>query len=209
MVRIATRHEAAMTWKDDELCPKIKKLLKSISKDTICCKAYMSRPGEYEIHEGKSHFPLSLNNKLCSCGAWQISGIPCRHAMRAMVHAKIDPHSVVSTWYSVRTYKYSYSFSINPIPDKNQWPAYDNLPTVMPPTIKRGIGRPCRNRRREEGEDEKGKKAKTVKCTKYQSNAAKAVKASQKKAAQDQAKKAKTSQSTEVSVSQSQPQNTS
>ena len=32
--------------------------------------------------------------------------------------------------------------------------------------MKRGVGRPCRNRRREEGEDQKGKRSKTVKCKK-------------------------------------------
>ena len=166
MVRISTRYQHALGWKDDELCPKIIKALKVISKDTISCKAYMSKPREYEIHEGKSHFPLSLNNKICSCGAWQISGIPCRHAIRAMMHANIDPHTVVSAWYSVRTYKQSYSFHINPIPDKEQWPAYADLPTIMPPTLKRGVGRPSRNRRREEGEDKKGKRTQTVKCKK-------------------------------------------
>lgn len=36
----------------------------------------------------------------------------------------------------------------------------------MPPTMKRGVRRPCRNMRREEGEDQKGKRAKTVKCKK-------------------------------------------
>nr|XP_017227610.1 PREDICTED: uncharacterized protein LOC108203301 [Daucus carota subsp. sativus] len=147
-------------------CRPIMKALKNISKDTISCKAYMSKPGEYEIHEGKSHFPLSLNNKICSCGAWQISDIPCRHAIRAMVHAKIDPHTVVLAWYSVRTYKQSYSHHINPLPDKEQWPAYADLPIIMPPTLKRGVGRPCRNRRREEGEDKKGKRTQTVKCKK-------------------------------------------
>lgn len=105
MVRMASRHEIALRWDDDELCPKIMKLVKKIGKDTISCKAYMSSPGEYEIHEGKSQFSLSLNNKICSCGAWQIYGIPCRHAIRAMVHAKIDPQKVVSSWYHVRTYK--------------------------------------------------------------------------------------------------------
>lgn len=62
-------------------------------------------PGEYEIHEGKSQFPYSLNNKNCFCGAWKISKIPCRHAIRAMLHVNIDPHKVVSSWYDVRTYK--------------------------------------------------------------------------------------------------------
>ncbi|XP_063936990.1 uncharacterized protein LOC135147691 isoform X2 [Daucus carota subsp. sativus] len=166
MVRMATRQQAASTWHDDDLCPKIVKILKVISKETISCKAYMSKPGEYEIHEGTSQFPLSLNSKICSCGAWQLSGIPCRHAIRAMLHAKIDPHKVVSTWYSVKTYKQAYSFGINPIPDKDQWPSFEDIPTIKPPTLKRGVGRPCRNRKREEGEDQKGKRAKTVKCTK-------------------------------------------
>ena len=69
MVRMARRHQAALNWKKDDPCPKIVKLVKLISKDIISCKAYMSKPGEYEIHEGKSQFPLSLNNKICSCGA--------------------------------------------------------------------------------------------------------------------------------------------
>nr|XP_017233707.1 PREDICTED: uncharacterized protein LOC108207788 [Daucus carota subsp. sativus] len=130
MVRMATRAERARLWKDDDLCPKIGKLLKSISKDIITCKAFMSSPGEYEIHEGKSQFPLSLNNKICSCGAWQISGIPCRHAIRAMIHAKIDPQKVVSTWFHVSTYKQIYNYSISPIPDKEQWQTYEDLPVL-------------------------------------------------------------------------------
>ena len=164
MVRIATRLQTAINWSDDGICPKIEKTLKNISKGTICCKAYMSKPGEYEIHEGKSQFPLSLNSKLCSCGAWQLCGIPCRHAIRAMLHAKIDPHQMVSSWYSISTYKQTYSHTINPVPDKENWPAYEGLPLIMPPTMKRGVGRPSRNRRREEGEDQKGKRSKTVMC---------------------------------------------
>lgn len=166
MVRMATRQQVASTWNDDDLCPKIVKMLKVIGKQTISCRAYMSKLGEYEIHEGKSQFPLSLNSKICSCGAWQLSGVPCRHAIRAMLHAKLDPHKVVSSWYSVRTYKQAYNFGMNPIPDQDQWPSYEDLPTIKPPTLKRGVGRPCRNRKREEGEDQKGKRAKTVKCTK-------------------------------------------
>lgn len=141
-------------------------MVKEISKESSNCKAYQSKPGEYEIHEGKSQIPLSLNSKICSCGYWQISGVPCRHAIRAMNHAKLDPHQFVSSWYSVKTYKKIYSFLINPIPDREQWPIQENMPLILPPKMKRGVGRPSRNRRREEGEEKKGKRAKTVKCKK-------------------------------------------
>lgn len=69
-VRIATRLEEVMNLNDEDLCPKIIKDVKEISKGTINCKAYMFKPGEYEIHECKFQFQLSLNNKLCSCGVW-------------------------------------------------------------------------------------------------------------------------------------------
>ncbi|XP_021737708.1 uncharacterized protein LOC110704226 [Chenopodium quinoa] len=141
-------------------------LLREIIKATSTCRAYQSSPGEYEIHEGRSQFPLSLNNKICSCGAWQLSGIPCRHAIRVMLHAKVDPHNNVSSWYSAKTYKQVYCHAIHPIPDFSQWPPADpNHPNqIAPPKMKRGIGRPSRNRRREEGEEQPGKRARIVRC---------------------------------------------
>ncbi|XP_021729166.1 uncharacterized protein LOC110696187 [Chenopodium quinoa] len=137
-----------------------------IGKASSNCRAFKSSPGEYEIHEGRSQFPLSLNKKICSCGAWQLSGVPCRHAIRALIDAKLDPHDFVSSWYSVKTYKQAYSTCINPIPDTDQWPIDDSGRIIMPPKMKRGIGRPSRNRKREEGEVQPGKRSKTVKCSK-------------------------------------------
>ncbi|XP_021746032.1 uncharacterized protein LOC110711901 [Chenopodium quinoa] len=164
MVRMSARHENSKSWNDDDICPKIAKKVKDISKATSTCKAYQSTPGEYEIHEGKSQFPLSLNSKICSCGAWQLSGIPCRHAIRAMVHAKVDPYNYISSWYSVKTYKQMYRHCIHLVPDMSQWPSMDAFPHIDPPKMKRGIGRPSRNRKREEGEDQPGKRSRTVKC---------------------------------------------
>ncbi|XP_021727837.1 uncharacterized protein LOC110694956 [Chenopodium quinoa] len=54
MVRIASRHEAAMAMSDDEICPKIAKLVRDNNKATTTCRAFQSSLGEYEIHEGKS-----------------------------------------------------------------------------------------------------------------------------------------------------------
>ncbi|XP_021727453.1 uncharacterized protein LOC110694597 [Chenopodium quinoa] len=166
MVRIATRMENAKSWNDEDITPKIVKLVKEIGKACSKCRVFKSSPGEYEIHEGRSQFPLSLNKKVCSCGAWQLTCVPCRHAIRAFIDAKLDPHDFVSSWYSVKTYKQAYSVCINPIPDTEQWPADESGRIIMPPKMKRGIGRPSRNRKREEGEEQPGKRSKTVKCSK-------------------------------------------
>lgn len=165
MVRMATRLQVAEGWNEEGICPKVEKMVKEIGKATKFCVAHKSAPGEYEIHEGQSQFPLSINLKKCACGYWQLTGVPCRHAIRAMIASKLDPHMYVSSWYSVKTYKLTYQNSIAPIPDQLQWPEFQNLPNIQPPPMKRGVGKPCRNRKREEGEEAKGKRAKTVKCT--------------------------------------------
>ncbi|XP_021758656.1 uncharacterized protein LOC110723618 [Chenopodium quinoa] len=145
MVRLATRYENGISWKEDDICPKIAKMVKKIGKASSTCKAFKSKPGEYEIHEGRSQFPLSLNQKVCSCGAWQLSGIPCRHAIRALVDTKLDPHAYVSSWFSVKTYRQAYRVGTNPVPDTEQWPESQNERIILPPKMKRGIGRPSWN----------------------------------------------------------------
>ncbi|KAL2935886.1 Valine--tRNA ligase [Bienertia sinuspersici] len=121
--------------------------------------------GEYEVSDGRSMLPVSLSKKECVCGRWQISGIPCKHGIKAIHDAGKDPLDFVSEWYSVARYKLAYSGNISPIPDETNWPDMD-VPKLIPPTMKRSIRRPSRNRRREEGEKKKGKRSTTVQCAK-------------------------------------------
>ncbi|KAL2936114.1 hypothetical protein RDABS01_019232 [Bienertia sinuspersici] len=51
------------------------------------------------------------------------------------------------------------------MPDPSQWPA-PTTPFIAPLEVKRTVGRPPRNRRRQPGEERKGKKSVTVKCSK-------------------------------------------
>ncbi|XP_021722430.1 uncharacterized protein LOC110689911 [Chenopodium quinoa] len=166
MVRMCTRNQASANWVDDDICPNIKARLKVITRDSRGCRAYPSADG-YEVTDGKSVLPVNFAEKRCLCGVWQISGIPCRHGMRAILHARLDPKQFVHEWYSVRRYKAAYAGGINSIPDSDQWPDFD-MPKIDPPTMKRGVGRPCRERRREEDEERKGKRSKTIKCSNCQ-----------------------------------------
>ncbi|XP_021749370.1 uncharacterized protein LOC110715097 [Chenopodium quinoa] len=164
MVRMETRKEQCESWRDD-LCPNIIKRLQVISKESRSCKCLLSGDGEFEVLDGKSVLPVNLREKTCACNAWQISGLPCKHAMRAIYHSNDDPHKYVSEWYSVRRYKLTYKNNIKAIPDVEQW-SVNTYPDIQPPPMQRGIGRPARNRRREEGEQAKGKRSKTIRCSK-------------------------------------------
>lgn len=96
------------------------KLVKSISQSTKFRRSHMSAPGEFEIHEGNTRFPLNLNKMKCVCGAWHLIGVPCRHAMRIIIDSKLDPHKYVSLWYSVKIYKATYSCNIAVVSDHAQ-----------------------------------------------------------------------------------------
>lgn len=165
MVRLASRRQICEGWENTDICPNIVKRVQTLCQDSRTCKAYFSGQGEFEVHDGRSVLPVSLINRTCACNLWQISGIPCKYGMRAILHAKEDPHKYVSSWYSVEVYKRAYSSNIKSIPDPEQWPEPETvLPEIAPPVMKRGAGRPCRNRRREEDEQQKGKRSKTIRC---------------------------------------------
>lgn len=166
MVRHATRQQLAAQWPDEGICPNILHRIRVATKDSRVCQAYPSGRGAYEIHDGRSRLPVSLNDRTCACGRWQISGIPCKHAIKAILNEGKDPTAYVSEWFSVARYKEAYSGNIAPVPDQEQWPQNVDLPTLIPPTMKRSVGRPSRNRRREEGEQRKGKRSTTVTCGK-------------------------------------------
>ncbi|XP_021743415.1 uncharacterized protein LOC110709502 [Chenopodium quinoa] len=138
MVRMAKRRQVCETWKRQDICPHIIKRIHQLVHESRTCIAYMSAEGEYEVQDGK-------------------------HGIRAIIKARLDPHSFVSDWYSVTKYKEAYSCGIKSIPDVEQWPPID-MPHINPPPMKRGIGRPSRERKRADDEEKKGKRAKTVRC---------------------------------------------
>ncbi|XP_021752089.1 uncharacterized protein LOC110717641 [Chenopodium quinoa] len=167
MVRLATRRQKCEEWSRTDICPNIVQRVHKLCQNSKTCHSYLSSAGEFEVFEGKSYLAVSLNKKTCACGQWQISGIPCRHGMRAILDSKLDPHAFVDEWFSVKRYKAAYANGIKSIPDAQKWPEF-NVPKIMPPELKRGIGRPCRNRKKDDTEERKGKRAKTVRCSKCQ-----------------------------------------
>ncbi|XP_057528625.1 uncharacterized protein LOC130807433 [Amaranthus tricolor] len=159
MVRLAARRQKCEEW--ERLCLNIAMRVQVLCNESRSCRAFMSSPGEYEVVEGKSTLAVSLNQCTCLCNIWQLTSIPCRHAMIAILHEGLDPQSLVDDWYSVENYKFAYHNSIKPIPDQDKWPATEH-PTILPPML----SRPCRNRKRGDDEERKAKRSKTIKCGK-------------------------------------------
>lgn len=166
MVRIATSQSQSEEWPNNDLTPYAKEELRKNNEDSRFCHIHMSGRGQWEVTEGKTAFPLDMQNMKCKCGRWQLTGIPCKHACRVINNNRLNPRNYVSEYYTIQKYKATYELNIKPMPDPSQWTSSNNVPVIAPPEVKRTVGRPPRNRRRELGEQRKGKRSVTLRCSK-------------------------------------------
>ncbi|KAL2896048.1 Tagatose-6-phosphate kinase [Bienertia sinuspersici] len=104
MVRMATRRQACQQWERGDMCPNIINRVKTLCYESRTCKALLSKEGEYEVLNGKSSLTVNLHNHTCLSNAWQVSKIPCKHGMRAILEDRQDPHQFVSEWNSLKLY---------------------------------------------------------------------------------------------------------
>ncbi|CAN1130611.1 hypothetical protein LINPERPRIM_LOCUS13333 [Linum perenne] len=94
---------------------------------------------------------MDLGRKCCTCRYWQLSGVPCMHAIAAIGYMRYNSDDYVHTWYSVELAKKAYTKGIPALPGREDWIDVEGTP-VLPPSYKVLPGRPKKNRRKEPGE---------------------------------------------------------
>ncbi|KAL8525059.1 hypothetical protein ACS0TY_014605 [Phlomoides rotata] len=98
-------------------------------------------------------YTVDLNQRRCSCRAWQLCGIPCTHTICAILGEQLEPEDFVHDYYTVAMYKESYKFSINGISYDTLWGQSLFIPQLPPDfRTKRVKGRVSKKRRLEDGE---------------------------------------------------------
>jgi hypothetical protein len=68
-------------------------------------------------------FVVNLQERTCSCRAWEVSGLPCKHAIAYITSIpgeKIEDH--VDNYYFVQSFRDAYDGTIPSIRYKSMWP---------------------------------------------------------------------------------------
>ncbi|KAH9770952.1 SWIM-type domain-containing protein [Citrus sinensis] len=160
MKRLIRRREKAALWYSD-LPPRVHRKLTKISKASRKLIVVKASKAQYEVLEfiddEERHYVVDLKKFECDCGAWQISGMPCKHAMACISHSSLEPIDFVDESLKKNAYLRTYSETICPIPDQCNWPSVDK-PVLLPPVKHVKIGRPKHNRKRERNEGPARKK---------------------------------------------------
>ncbi|GKE70548.1 hypothetical protein Tco_1528620 [Tanacetum coccineum] len=82
---------------------------------------------------------------------WELSGVPCVHAVAAYLHVGNDLDLGVSHWYSQESWFNAYQFSIKPVFGSNMWKRTSDVPP-LPPLVRTMPGRPQKARIKAPGE---------------------------------------------------------
>ena len=149
-------------WSKFGFCPKIRKRMKvNIDKATYCVP-YKSNDVSFEVADPYAEkWAVNIEDRTCSCRKWDLTGIPCAHAISALWIAMKDPMQYIDDCYSVETYLKCYDPCILPVNGEHEWEDVDVQPP-LPPTYGRAPGRPKKQRRKSADEiqqtKEQGKK---------------------------------------------------
>ncbi|KAM0850424.1 hypothetical protein ACQ4PT_053092 [Festuca glaucescens] len=139
-------------------CPKIKKKL---DKNTELAALYTPKPAGARVlkvgSSPKTIYIVELNLRSCTCRRWQLTGIPCAHAIACLRHEKIKPEKLVADCYSIQTFMKAYGTHVRPVRDRKEWKKL-NGPEVKPPYYEKVVGKPRKSRRKAPEEKQNGTK---------------------------------------------------
>lgn len=116
-------------------------------------------------------YNVEFESETCTCRLWQLTGVPCLHAVSALARAGEDPYMYVSKHYEVDTYHKVYESAIYGINGADLWGNSMYIPPLPPNFGKKNKGgRPGKARRKDGDEKDSHRRKKQVSATKLKRN---------------------------------------
>ncbi|CAM0873900.1 unnamed protein product [Alopecurus aequalis] len=90
--------------------------------------------GLWQVTSGDKIHPVNLIAKTCGCKKWDLTGIPCNHAISAMMKDKSHPEDYVLDFFKKPMYFEAYKHVVYPVPGPDAWTKTDTQDIDPPPT---------------------------------------------------------------------------
>ncbi|KAK8663441.1 hypothetical protein V6N13_083260 [Hibiscus sabdariffa] len=135
------------------LCPKIQKKIDALIVQSVRCWPRNAGGIRYEVPAGhEDQHVVDLGAESCTCRKWDLTGIPGVHATAFIIMRGERPEGFVNNCYKTETQLQIYSNLVKPLSGPKQWPRHVTNEPILPHVIRRPVGRPQRNRRKEADE---------------------------------------------------------
>ncbi|XVF62348.1 hypothetical protein PTKIN_Ptkin09bG0000400 [Pterospermum kingtungense] len=120
-----------------------------LQKETVMARSLqvlLTHGSIFEVR-GESVDVVNIDHWDCSCKGWQLTGLPCCHAIAVFDCIGRSPYDYCSRYFTTESFRLTYAESIHPVPNVDR-PVHNESPeaaitvTVTPPPTKRPPGRP-------------------------------------------------------------------
>lgn len=129
MVRIQKRRDA-MEKCNTTHCPRILRKLEKLKEISNKYMSTWSGGVKYQVLGPDGQFVVDMKERGCTCRRWQLTSIPCSHAISAIYYNKDRPENHLDECYTVATYLKTYSYILYPTQGRECWPKSDQIPFV-------------------------------------------------------------------------------
>ncbi|XP_020104675.1 uncharacterized protein LOC109721441 [Ananas comosus] len=167
MSEIDERREKIANW-TSVLAPSAEKRISDAVEFACGYQVLRSDEFEFEVLSADRSDIVNIGNRTCSCRDWQLYGIPCSHAVAAIVYCRKDVYDYTEKCFTTEKYREAYSQPLHPIPERGEWGILkeslneEENRIVRPPKFRRPPGRPEKKRACAE---EAGRVKHTVHCS--------------------------------------------
>ncbi|CAN0857802.1 hypothetical protein LINGRAHAP2_LOCUS6932 [Linum grandiflorum] len=149
MTHVVNKVKLFQTTTHRSICPRIAAKIekcKAIARD---CRYKQTVGLICECHLGDKGYVVDLHSHTCSCGYWELSGIPCVHAIGVAGYLRKEIYYWVNEYYTLNMAEKAYAYGgIPAMPGQQVWEEASGL-VIRPPIARVMPGRPKKNRRKE------------------------------------------------------------
>ncbi|XP_039125133.1 uncharacterized protein LOC120261340 [Dioscorea cayenensis subsp. rotundata] len=143
IILIDSRRQACNSW-EGTMTPSTEKKLEKEMYKVHTLNVVRSSDAMFEVR-GSTSEVVDIESWECTCRKWQITRLPCVHAIAVIDHSGKSVYDYCSQYYTTACYSMTYSASINRVPDIENIISSQG-PTSYPPPSSRPPGRPKRKR---------------------------------------------------------------
>lgn len=135
IVRISDQKTNGARW-TTVICPGILQKLNVYINESTFCHAICNGGDSFEVKHHEHRFTVHLDKKECSCRYWQLSGLPCPHAISCIFYRTNKLDDYIVECYSVEAFRSTYDHYLQPLEGMSAWPQDDREPLNAPGYIK-------------------------------------------------------------------------
>ena len=144
MKRFYVKYTGMQRYRGD-ICPAVQDKLEKLKYESRNCFCTPAGQLKYQVDYYSTQASVNLVERTCSCRMWDITGVPCKHAISAIYANRELPEAYVHKYFLKDIYLAIYNHVINPVPSKEEWEC-TGYGDIHPNIPRKPAGRPKKKR---------------------------------------------------------------